>query len=234
MKKVRVKSTKEYFEMPRRERTKFGIIYLLPSSLPFAWDKSDGWTVFEKEIKKRFPIQSFFRITIGDFFGGIQMNIKSWRSNIRNFIKPNHPRFRKAYPRHTYQDLDVSIPGVIFALFLDFWHDEVYPDSVVDWGIDWETKTYTEEELGYGLKEFNESHNEVYNWMKKTADDIENKLPALIEEYTELLNKSLESTRTKEQKKFYNEQYEALGVEIEAEETRIMKEIIDKRSYLWT
>lgn len=236
MKKIKVKSAEEYFNLPKKERTECGM-YLAPQSLPCNFlDINDSeWDKFESGIKKEFPVQWLFRIKFPDLFSGIIYTTKDLKSNIKNFINPNHPRFRKAYKRHEFKDLDSSIPAVLFALLLDFWYGEVYPESIVDWGQDWETRDYNEDwivkdEIKEKHKQMMKEQFEIYKWIEQTVKDIEEKLPALEKELDEKNNVwfrdrngevTLDDIQDLEKKLF-------------DEETRIMKEIIDHRSYLWT
>jgi len=172
-----------------------------------------------KKLKEKLYIWYIFNYL--PWFKGLPAisTLYDWGYNVRNFIRPNHPRFRKAYKRHEYKDMDVLLPDCIFAALLDFWYGEVCPESIADWGEGWENREYDENQLAFGEKEINKAHYEIYKWMEKTVKDIEEKLPQMEEAWINEKN---------------CDENERLEKEFLDEETRIMKEIIDKRSCLWT
>jgi hypothetical protein len=84
---------------------------------------------------------------------------QSFIAPVRNLIWPNHPRFRKSYKRHQCKDVDMIIEDALFALLLDFWYGEVYPESIVEW------------------------EEETYEWLKSTVEWIEKTLPKMQEDW---------------------------------------------------
>lgn len=203
----------EYKALPKSEREWFGL-YKKPRLYTF----NDLFSEDTLDVywKATYPVQYFFRETVPDTINGMKHSISNKCTAVRRLLRPNHPRFRKAYPRRTYMDLDGSIPAVIFALFRDFWHEEVYPDTFVDWDHD-------------------DIHQELYTWMQRTIKVIEEELPALEKQMDHELTKATNASARRG--KTYDEIY---GVYNELEkqykelETKTLIEIIERRESLWT
>ncbi len=206
MKHVRAQTVEDYFNLPKKEREWFGI-YRKPSSMLMG-----QWEEFEKRILKEYPVQVFLRekvwFEISCVFGYKLKNIKH---SIKNFINPNHIRYRNAYQRHKYKDIDSIIEDGMFALLKDFWYGECWPTSIVDW-------------------EDSEESRKVYQWLKDTIETIEVTLPKLCDDENKAYNE-VDQTKT------YHEAYAEVN-RIEAEikdiKNKILHEIIDYRDYLWT
>ena len=154
---VFVDSVNEYFSLPKEKREIFGL-YKTPFALPldlnyFIKDTKDtkGWTFFYNEIKKHYPIQWFFRhwlLSYGNpiyaFFKKISYKAFDLKWKVKNYLKPNYPRWRKSLKRHEYKDICSLIEDSNFNLILDFYYGEVV-DGWVDWQADEQHKKfYTE------------------------------------------------------------------------------------------
>jgi len=212
IKSVRAQSVEDYFNLPKKQRECFGI-YRRPSSMLMGeWDK------FEERILKEYPIQAYIREKVwGDYISPLGYKIKNIKYSIRNFIRPNHIRYRMSYLRHEYKEVDSIIEDGILALFRDFWYEECWPKTIVDWQGD-------------------EEHKRIYNWMKETIDSIESKIPAL-QKKLEQAYKNVSNPLYTNDNQSYNEKYkDVIRIEKEIEDltTKILHEIIDNRHYLWT
>jgi len=221
---VDVKSVEEYFSLPKEKREKYGL-YLMPFSLPLEIDEmaSGGETSFKrfyKEIRRCYPIQWFFREYLFDVDNPVYYwawfkpyhRMRDTYHNIRRFIRPEHPRFRKVYRRYEYRDLVEVIPETLFAMIQDFWYEEVL-NGYVDWHSD-------------------ESHQEVYDFLKNAVEWTEKIRPEIDkkirEEYSAVKNK---------RGKTYDEKYgeiNRLEKLIFDKETEILKKLLDYRERMWT
>ena len=167
---AKAQSIDEYFALPREEREKFGL-YLHPLSLPidgfYASDpNAKGWTHWEKEIRKLYPIQGYIREVLLSYDNPVysflclkKRQLSDLRWKINRLIRPLHPRIHKAYRRYEVKDVSSAIIDVNFALILDFWYEEV-TNSIVSWDHD-------------------KQHKDFYSQIKKAVKYIEVERPAL-------------------------------------------------------
>lgn len=95
----------------------------IPSALPIEYENKwiklyrkpwalslDDWEIFDAEVKKKHPIQYFFRETVPITFGRIGVSILNFKWAIRNyFINPRKEMRAAVFPAR-YQDL----PEIIF------------------------------------------------------------------------------------------------------------------------
>ncbi len=218
---ARASSVEGYFNLPKKEREKWGI-YLKPYSLPCdIFNKNEkGWKEFDRQIRKHYPIQGWVREwflsydnPVYAFFFHTKKDIYDIKCNIKNFFKPGHPRFRKVYPRHIWQDISNVMVEINFALIQDFWHEEVYPDSYVDWHSDPKTE-------------------EVYNWLQSAIDWIEKARPELEKRCREELHKA-HQTENKSYDETYGE-HNRLEKLLYNTDTEILNKFVEYRDYLWT
>lgn len=210
--KVKAKTIEEYKALSKKEREVFGF-YRNPTAMIYDPYNGNGWSAFEEYVKKEYPIQAFFReelaLTLSIWWDRYYKRPKMF---IKRFIKPNHPRFRNAYQRHEYKDVDMIIEDSLFALLKDFWYEECWPKSIVEW-----------HDGGEGEK--------VYNWMKESVETIEVTIPKLNAEYNDLLSKAMEMSGT------YDEKYsEADKIQARIKELTddILHKMIEYRDFLWT
>jgi hypothetical protein len=212
---IKVRTFKDYVDLPAKERTsKYGM-YLVPVALPH-----DDWDEFNKFVSKEFPWQYFFRhwLTSFDnpayaFYSINRRRIQEFYFDVRAFISPRHKRFRKAYPRHAYLDLDSIIVKSLFGLILDFWYDE----SMID-------DSYPEE--------LDEKQREIYNWLKYAVYYIEGIHPKKHEEikYLYELRGQLKDFEAKVK---VTNKINGVKDEIRDEETKILTKFIEYRGSLW-
>lgn len=130
---IKVNSLKDYKNLPIEKRTKKFVFihwYIKPYALPIDFvaelsgDSDQGWSGFQKFVKREFPIQSFFRETLPDFW----LNTKVWLKFYRlkdfyyNYIKtiwnPCNNNGRKVF-RRQYQDLSQNLIAANFAIVRD-------------------------------------------------------------------------------------------------------------------
>lgn len=213
----KVSTSEEYFALPVEQREKNGF-YLSPVALKVNFSsKTSGewcseWDVFRKEIRKRYPIQWFFREWFPSYdnpiyalYRHICWKYKDIKFAIKNFIKPSFPRWRKTLPRHKFSDLTWLVIESNLNLLLDFWHEEVV-DGFVNWQSDESHKKFYKELKSY------------VNWIEKTREDLIKKA-----------NKTLLSSSKNKYKK-----YEEIEEQIDEKEKEIVKWMVDNKTFLWT
>lgn len=207
LKHISAITVEDYIALPKKQREKFGF-YLTPKSM-----KLGEYEKFEQYVKKTYPVQAWFREDFLFNLSCVGFKIKRLKSSIRNIMKPNHPRYRNSYPRKDYKDVDSIIEDGMFALILDFWYEECWPTSIVDWQHD-------------------DEHKRIYKWLQDTVEVIETTLPKLRDEYDKEL-----SLAAKRKDMPYVQAYDKankLEAQIQDLTTKILHEIIDYRDYLWT
>lgn len=215
-------SVTDYFNLPRHERTKWGV-YLKPYALPlenFSTKGEMGWDTWSKRIRKEFPIQGWFREwflswdnPLYAFIKRIHMRRIDMKYAIKNFIDPHGKRYRKVWPRHKWLDITDVIRESNFALILDFWYDEV--------------------SRGYVNWESSEQHVEFYDWLKKSVEWIDKGRPAASKQYD--IELTLASNNKSDEP--YDVKYKKVNeIEniIEQTDTRILNKMIEYRGFFWT
>lgn len=218
---VDVRSVDDYFALPKAKREKWGI-YLKPFGLPcdFFDDNVKGWDAFDKEIRKQYPIQGWFRAWLFScdnpvyfFFVRIKRYLSDIRYAIKYFVKPAHPRFRKAYPRHKWHDIAHAIVFVNFAMIQDFYHEEISL-GIVNWDSTPEHKA------------FREWLDKAIVWIEKDRPQIEKDID---NEFNKLSFK--DNTKTYEEKYGKINELEKL---IETTDTLLLKNMVEYKGFFWT
>ena len=228
---VKVKSVDDYFALPLAERERFGL-YRKPFALPMDWinlssgakigknyQNNKGWTYWEKEIKRLYPIQWIIREWVFSwdnpvyaFYKSLYFKFSEIRGNIRRFIKPFYPRFRQASPRYKYSDIAEFSREINFALILDFWYEEIL-SGIVNW-------------------DDNDAHKNFYKEVKNAVKYIEKDRPKLIARSDAELTKA-----TRKKKGTFQERYgkhHAMEEEITNKDTEILIWFMRERGMFWT
>lgn len=219
---VNVHTVDDYFALPKSKREKWGI-YLLPSGLPANfWQNENvkGWDEFNEEIRKHYPIQGWVREwlfsmdnPIYSLFTMIGHRFDNIKYAVKHFIRPAHPRFRKAYPRHKWNDISHAFVSVSFAMIQDFYHEEISMDIV-----NWDSTP--------GHKEFREWLENAIHWIEKGRSQVEKDLD---EEYKRIDHKNRDLTYEEKYAKIHE-----LEKRIEDTDSKILKEMVEYRGYFWT
>ena len=219
---------KDYFDFPKEKREKWGL-YLTPFALPMdrfinpdvTVTSTKGWNAWYAEIKKRYPVQYFFRKTLFSYYNPVYAFYKSfcWKFdefvwNVRRFVKPHNPRFRKAYPRWDISDTTELAVDVNFALILDFWYEEV-KNGIVDWTSD-------------------DKHKKFYRELKAAVKYIEKDRPALQKKSDAELTKASNKKRKEWSYMGLYDKYDALEKEITDRDTDWLIWFIKERDAFWT
>jgi hypothetical protein len=171
----------------------------------------EEWKEWETRMKSMYPIQYRLR----EMCSSISYNLKHRYSDIyykiRNFIKPQNDKVRKAIPRN-WCDITELIVRVNFAMIESF-YDEANT-SYVDW-------THDE-----GVRNFKAWLDEAHQWITVGRKEIEEKLDASYPKDVSLVD-------VRPYKELYEkvDYYEKL---IEDTDTKIIKQAIDYRQYMWT
>jgi len=183
---------------------KWNFWYIKPSALE--WDEWDRW---ETIAKLKHPVQYFFR----EGYSTAQFRIKrNWRDFYywcRKWFKPAHPIIRKALKREWCDLVELSV-DLNLAIILQFKQEA--DESYIDWT--------------YG------NHAIFKKWLDESAEYITKQRPLLHKQLMEAYPKNVSLAK---------EPYETLYSEvirieklIEDTDTKIIKEMIDYRNYMWT
>lgn len=129
----KVRSSEEYFNLPRRTRQKFGW-YFRPGALPFG-----DWDVWTSRIRREYPIQGFMREWLFDYENPVYAKIEDALRCIRKyyrysqrFLNPDIPRARKTIPRHWRINIGDTLQDFTFALILDYVYSENFKHIMTD------------------------------------------------------------------------------------------------------
>lgn len=224
---MKVNSVDEFFNLPKKEREWYGL-YKKPFFLPIEFLGSGdekGWNCFYDEIRREYPVQYFFRDWLFSMDNPIIFVYKkfiSWplrdlKYNIRRFIKPCFPRWRKVLPRHQYGDITEIVVESNFALICDFYHEEVV-DGVVDWTSD-------------------DVHKKFYTELVAAVHWIETerkKVDGLIDEaLTKAIGNKIKVDGKFDYKSTYAD-HDRLENHKNEKETEILKWFIDNKKFFWT
>lgn len=219
---VKVNDTDDYFALPKKDREYYGF-YRLPYALPcdFFDEGVKGWDAFYEEIKKRYPVQYFFRRWLFSFDNPIYKIYSSWiKWPIRDFyyaskrfFDPFFPRWRKTLARHEYTDATELLVKSNFNLILDFYYDEV-----VNGCVDWES---------------DEKHSEFLKRLKEAVDWIENGQQKLEDKMNEELSIATKNKKEKDYHKKYKK-YNKMEKQLFDTQTKILTWAIENRGFFWS
>lgn len=199
---------KEYIEQPRSEWVRYGI-YETPLALE--WDEWDEWHEY---VKKEFPIQSRVREFGYKTKRFYEKFISFFTDTYRNIFHPAHPILRKSIPRQ-WCDLTELIVDIGFATIKQF-HEEM-KNNIVDWDA-------------------NEHHSQFKAWIDDAVDYIDNRRPALCDDMEKCfdgMELKFSSNRT-EQERLAFKKYNEIENSINEMDTKLLKEMIEKRGFFWT
>ena len=188
--------------------------YKKPHSLE--WNPHDdtvGWTAWEKETKKNYPIQYFFREEVTTFFRVKWMRLQEFKYQVKCFFFPKHQELRKAIPR-TWVDITNLVVDLNFAMILSFKKEA--DESFIDWD---------------GTPE----HRKFKNWLDPAAHWITEGRPNCEAQRDALYPPHPLPPEMKGLT--YEQLYGSLNaVEklIDETDTNILKQMIEYREYMWT
>jgi hypothetical protein len=188
--------------------------YKKPRSLE--WNPRDdtvGWSAWEKQTKKDYPIQYFFREDVRLYFSIMWRRIEDFKYKIQCFFFPKHQEIRKAIPR-TWADISSLVVDVNFAMILSFKKEA--DESFVNW-------------------DGTPQHRQFKNWLDSSAHWITVGKPNC-ESQANTLHPSHPLTDLQKSKS-YEELYGELNKMeklISETDSNILKQMIDYREYMWT
>lgn len=130
---------------------------------------SQGWHTWEEKVRAQFPIQSFFREDVREFFRGIQQRVRTIKWWIIHRIHPKH-RYHVIKPKSLtpgYYDFDTRIFHSAFDLLCE------YVDTHVI-GQEWTQKDIDDEEFGQDILieqvKNQEEQLALYHWWKNRPE----------------------------------------------------------------
>lgn len=185
----------------------------------FLWYKDpqamslNDWDKWEKQTRKEFPIQYFFRERMMRFFRVKWARFSDFKYKIKCFFFPKHQEIRKAVPR-TWADISGLIVDVNFAMILSFKKEA--DESCVSW------------DHGEDIQKFKNWLDSSAHWITVGRPNCEAQKNALYPPHP----------LPEEMKNFtYEQLYGELNkIEklINDTDTAILKQMIEYREYMWT
>jgi len=201
-------SNRLYSKKDNEPKPKFGFWYQHPNSLSL-----DGWETWNIETAKKYPVQYFVRETCTNFRYKIGHAISDAKYFIKAIFKPCHADVRKAIPRQ-WTDVCSLIVDVNSALIISFKKEA--DKSYVDWSG-------------------TEKHQQFKDWLDAAAKWITQDKPKLEKQKSDAYPPHPLPPDMKHLK--YDELYGRVNeIEkiIEDTDSKILKEMIDYREYMWT
>lgn len=212
----------EWFAQPveKREKRKYGVrLYRYPLAL-----ESGEWKKFNDGIKRRYPIQFFFREILSGFFCFRLYFLKRYFYELKCRFIYKYNIIRLDIPP-TWHDTSTLIPIVLEKLLVDFVEKET-PWEVHDWS-------------------YNNNGVEAERDIRDAYDFFKNRKPVIEKEIDSLLHKIygpregedvlniLNRERTEEEE-CERERMRKMEEDLSSEETRVLQNIIKHRNFLWT
>ena len=201
-------SNRLYSKKDIESKPKFGFWYQYPSARSL-----DGWEEWHQEIAKKHPIQYFIRETCSSFRYRFNRTISDAKYFIKAIFKPCHADIRKAIPRE-WNDICSLVIDVNFAMIVSFKKEA--DKSYVDWSG-------------------TENHQKFKDWLDASYKWITIEKPKLEKQKSDAYPPHPLPADMKHLK--YDELYERVNeIEkiIEDTDSKILKEMIDYREYMWT
>jgi hypothetical protein len=206
----------DYFNLPESEILYKNIWYRTPAWFP--WNTKDGYIFDEgslanqwkKEIRKRYPVQWFFREWLFSHDNPLYSfvytkiyRVRVWWMDFRAWVHPWQQRTVKASRPFGYSDASALVSSVNLAILLDFFYEDYKVNTFVDWKADEHHRTF-EEEL----------HAQV--------EIVEKEIPMLEQKARELLSNSR------------YEEVTAVEEQIDQKTTDVIVWIAKNRHMMWT
>lgn len=187
---------------------KFKFWYQHPNSL--SWEDWETWNI---ETAKKYPVQYFVREYCSNFEYRFSRTISDAKYFIKYIFKPCHADIRKAIPRQ-WNDICSLVVDVNFAMIVSFKKEA--DKSYVDWSG-------------------TENHQQFKAWLDASYKWITVDKPKLEKEMEEAHPPYPLPPEMKDLKypELYGKVNEIAKI-IEDTDTKILKELIDYRQYMWT
>lgn len=201
-------SNRLYSEKNNEPKPKFGFWYQHPNSLSL-----DGWETWNIETAKKYPIQYFVRETCTNFQYRFSRKILDAKYFIKSIFNPCHADVRKAIPRR-WTDVCNLIVDVNAALIISFKKEA--DGSYVDWNG-------TEKH-----QQFKAWLDAAAKWFTQDKPKLEKEMDAAYPPYP--LPADMKHLKYEELYGKVNE----IAKTIEDTDSKILKEMIDYREYMWT
>ena len=186
----------------------FSFMYETPYSLSM-----DDWELWRKEMKEKYPFQYWLREDVYFWLTSWKRRWEDFYYEINCFFNPKNQEIRKAIPK-TWMDISSLVVDVNRAMILSFKKEA--DEGFIDWNAD------------EGHKNFKNWLDAAAKWFTEDKPNLEKQrdaayppypLPIEMKEYSydQLYGKVNELEKT-----------------IEDTDSKILKEMIDFRQYMWT
>ena len=228
---VGVNTAAEYFALPFSKRTRetwWGDYYLLPTALKMNDGELDGdlplcseWEAFYKQIKKDFPVQSFFRVTVANWIDSRQSRIRDRWYDLRDRLNPRQKWLLHDVPNHWSDKRTLSVT-VLYTMIVHFVEDEDAL-NVINWDSDSEHLTFKQ-----GLVE-------CYKWIKAGRAELLKQIDTELMEGVKSRRHLYKTIgRNIEGYNAVYGPYDQLEKQLDDTDTEMCIWIIKNRAFLWT
>jgi len=212
---AKARSYKEYVNLPKKDRTRFGFWYLEPEMLPIG-----EWDAVKTHFKIEYPVQYRVREFLDEICYQWDRSKTWWHENILCRIKPKNKWATKIIPC-TWADKTWLIETFLFECIVHYVEVEI---KIYD-HIDWQTTPRAK----------------VWKRIQKCYTYITVELPSIKQQADRLMTEAYPPRSDwKPERVFTPKQREAqkklkeLENTIESTTSDILKEIVNLKDYLWT
>jgi len=216
-----VQTANEYFNLHPSDREVRHWLWHKKYLMPYALKMNDGeltndlpmfseWRKFKSIIKKKYPIQSFFRETVYDFLHFEWYKIRERYWSVKRYIFPRHRWLTKQIPTD-WQDKRTLIVDILYMMVVHYIEGEKALENVA---LD-----DTEEHI-----KFQQGLIDCYKWIKSGRNELQIRID------NELTTASNSKIRD------YHERYgkfDALETQMTETDTEFCNWIVNNREFLW-
>lgn len=225
-----VNTVKDYIALPRPYRETrhwWGFSYIRPYALAMADGELEGdlplcseWTKFDEYVKKEYPVQAFFRVTVEDILNHCRHRFRERYWSTRDWFFPQQRWLTKGAPNH-WQDKKTLVVDVLYRMIVHFVEVEKAMENVV--------YDDTPDHI-----EFKQGLVECYKWIKLGRGDLLLRIEKESSEAGKLYRRIRKSKENK--MKSYELAYGALNQlekQLEETDTEMCEWIVQNRIFLW-
>ena len=230
-----VRTAADYIALPRAERERKDWLwrraYLVPNGLVMADGELTGdlpfcseWDRFYDYVKKEYPVQAFFRVTVADWFDTIKRRVERRYYDTRDWLFPRQRWLLKGLPNHWQDKRSLSV-DVLFKMIVHFVEVEDALNT-----INWESDP---EHLA-----FKQGVVECYKWIKIGRTELTERISKELSEGVATRRKAAKEAGVHDHNiEWYNMVYgphDQLEAQLEDTDTEMCVWIIKNRALLWT
>lgn len=230
-----VRTAADYIALPRSERERKDWLwrraYLVPNGLVMADGELTGdlpfcseWDRFYDYVKKEYPVQAFFRVTVSDWFDTIKRHVERRYYDTRDWLFPRQKWLLRDVPNHWSDKRSLSVT-VLYTMIVHFVEEEDAL-NIINWESD-------PEHLA-----FKQGIVKCYKWIKtgrkELLEQIDREFTDGVKPRRKLCNVVGEGNRDINWYNTIYGPYDKLCSQLEDTDTEMCVWIIRNRAFLWT